>query len=324
MNSAWWARPCPSELISAHSDLGLTACGPSIDERPGAHVVFAGGEPYDAAVLDSLDGVRVVARVGIGYDAVDLDAATERGVLVTNTPDGPTTSTAEHAVALMMAVAHEITESAARLRAGSGNYIADNRGMELRGRTLGLLGFGRIGQAVAAMANAIGMTVIVSDPALRSTPGSDPTVDLTSVEVVELAELFERSDVLSVHAPETPSTSGLLDADVFASMKPGSILINCARGGIVNTGDLVAALESGHLKGAGLDVTNPEPLGPEHPLLSMDNVIVTPHIASSTVAGRKRMNDMAFEQVAMALRGETPTHLLNPEVLNQPNCVLAQ
>lgn len=324
MTTAWWARPCPVDLEEAHAGLGLTVCGPSIDERAGAKAIFAGSEPYDAAVLDSLAGVAIVARVGIGYDAVDLDAATERGVLVTNTPDGPTTSTAEHTIALMMAIAHEVTESASRLRAGTGDYIAVNRGMELSGRTLGLLGFGRIGRAVAVMANAIGMTVIVTDPALTSIPGSGPRMDSSDVEVVEVAELFRRSDVLSIHAPVTPSTHHLIDSEALSAMKQGSILINCARGSIVNTDDLVVALHAGHLKGAGLDVTDPEPLSPEHPLLAMDNVIVTPHIASSTIAGRKRMNDMAFEQVAMALRGDAPTHLLNTEVLTHPNCVLTQ
>lgn len=315
MSRAWWVRGCPEELAAGHIDLGLTPCGPDLADRADAAVVFAGGESYDATVLDGLPELRVIARTGIGYDAVDLDAATERGVLVTNTPDGPTTSTAEHTIALMMAIAHEVTASAERLRAGTGNYIGAQRGMELSGRTLGLLGFGRIGQAVAVMAAAIGMKVIASDPAFRLTPGSDPTVNQLEVEVVDLDELFSRSDVLSIHAPATPATTGLIDAQVFAAMKPGSILINCARGSIVNTADLVAALDSGHLMGAGLDVTDPEPLEPGHRLLTMDNVIVTPHIASSTVAGRQRMNEMAFEQVAMALRGETPTHLLNPKAL---------
>lgn len=369
MTTAWWPIACPDHLLSAHGELGLTPCGPDFDERAAAAVIFASGEPYDSSVFETLRSAQIVARIGIGYDAVDLEAATRSGVLVTNTPEGPTTSTAEHAIALMMAVTHQLTESAARLRAGAGDYVANQTSMELSGRTLGLLGFGRIGQAVAVMARAIGMEIIVTDPALMLTSGSDPNINpnaadpaqepkpglptartgsdpnvnmnaaepdvmcirgsdprinMSGIEVVDLAELFSRSDVLSIHAPATPATTGMIDAEVFAAMKPGSVLVNCARGPIVNTDDLVAALQSGHLLGAGLDVTEPEPLESDHPLLSMDNVIVTPHIASSTVAGRKRMNDMAFEQVAMALRGETPTHLLNPEVLNQPNCVLAQ
>lgn len=317
MTLAWWSRPASSDLAATQTDWGLTVCGPDLAERQDAEVIFAGGEPYDAEVLAGLEKAIIIARVGIGYDAVDLDAATERGVLVTNTPEGPTTSTAEHTIALMMAVTHELTASALRLRNATGDYIGKQGSMELSGQTVGLLGLGRIGRAVAIMAQGIGMKVIATDPAL--TNGS-----VDGIEIVELAELFERSDVLSIHAPATPATTGLVDADAFAAMKPGSVLINCARGSIVNTDDLVASLESGHLMGAGLDVTEPEPLDPSHPLLHMDNVIVTPHIASSTVAGRRRMNEMALEQVSMALRHEIPTHLLNPSVLTNPNCALSQ
>lgn len=300
MTGLWWVRGCPNHLRVEHDAAGFTALGPTFDERSDAHGILAGSEPYDAAVLDTLPNLRVLARIGIGYDAIDVDAATERGVMVTNTPDGPTTSTAEHTVALMMAVTHELTASAQRLRAATGDYVSHQNSMELDGRTLGLLGFGRIGRKVARMAEAIGMTVVVSDPIHE---------DSVSIE-----ELLERSDVLSIHAPATPSTIGLIDAEAFSKMKTGSVLINCARGPIVVTDDLVAALESGHLLGAGLDVTDPEPLDPDHPLLHMDNVVVTPHIASNTTAGRERMERMAFDQVTAALAGDRPTELLNPPV----------
>lgn len=280
----------------------MVVIGPDRAERVDAVAVFAGAEPYNAEVFDALPGLSIVARIGIGYDAVDVDAATERGILVTNTPDGPTTSTAEHTIALMMAVTHELVPSANRLRAATGEYVARQNSMELQGQTLGLLGYGRIGRAVATMAEAIGMHVIITDP--------------LHADSVSIEDLLERSDVLSIHAPSTPSTIGLIDDEALAKMKPGSVLINCARGPIVDTGALVAALESGHLMGAGLDVTDPEPLAPEHPLLHMDNVIVTPHIASNTTAGRDRMARMAFEQVSMALAGNRPTHLLNPTVVS--------
>lgn len=298
MSSLWWVRGCPEHIRAEHDSAGFTALGPDPSERATATAVLAGGEPYTGEVLDSLPELRVVARIGIGYDAVDVEAATERGILVTNTPEGPTTSTAEHTIALMMAVTHELVPSANRLRAATGNYVSHQRSMELDGRTLGLFGFGRIGQAVSVMARAIGMEVLVSDPLHDNS--------------VPFEELLERSDVLSLHVPATPETTGLIDARALTAMKPGSVLINCARGPIVVTNDLVAALESGHLMGAGLDVTDPEPLNPDHALLHMDNVIVTPHIASNTGAGRKRMERMAFEQVTMALAGTRPTNLLNP------------
>lgn len=300
MSAIWFCRGCPEHLASELVESGHSSLGPDLSDRSMAEAVLAGGEPYTAEVLDSLPSLRVLSRIGIGYDAVDVDAATDRGILVTNTPDGPTTSTAEHTIALMMAVAHELTASAERLRRAEGDYITRQNSMELADRTLGLLGFGRIGQAVARMAEAIGMTVMISDPLHPDSVSAD--------------ELLEASDVLSLHVPATPQTIGMIDADAFARMKPGSILVNCARGPVVVTDDLVAALFSGHLAAAGLDVTDPEPLDPDHPLLHMDNVIVTPHIASNTTAGRERMERMAFEQARMGLAGERPTELLNPQV----------
>ncbi len=147
------------------------------------------------------------------------------------------------------------------------------------------------------------MTVLTSDP--------------LHPESVPFDELLDRSDVLSLHVPATPATVGMISADELARLRPGSILVNCARGPVVDTDALVAALESGHLMAAGLDVTDPEPLPPDHPLLHMPNVIVTPHIASSTVAGRRRLEAGAFEQAEMALRGRRPTHLVNPEVWSE-------
>ena len=303
MTKLWWVRGCPEHLRAEHEASGYTPVGPDLSDRSDAVAILAGAEVYDDEVMDSLPEMRVLARIGIGFDAVDLDAATARGIKVTNTPDGPTTSTAEHTIALMLAVTHELTASANRLRAATGDYVGHQNSMELNGRTLGLLGYGRIGRAVAVMASSIGMHVLITDPMFEDS--------------VSIDELLEQSDVLSIHAPATRSTIGLIDAGALARMRPGSVLINCARGSIVVTSDLVDALESGHLMGAGLDVTDPEPLDPEHPLLHMDNVMVTPHIASNTNAGRARMERMAFEQVQLALSGERPTQLLNPAVLSK-------
>lgn len=297
-DAIWFVRGVPDHLEAAATD--FRALGPDPAERTTAVGVLAGGEAYTAEVLDTMPNCRVVARVGIGFDAVDLDAATERGVIVTNTPEGPTTSTAEHTIALMMTVAKEVPASADRLRRAEGNYVSAQNSMELDGRTLGLIGFGRIGQAVSKMAEAIGMQVIVSDPLHE---GSVPVDDVLAT-----------ADVVSLHCPATPETIGMINAAALASMQQGSILINCARGPVVDTDALVAALESGHLMAAGLDVTDPEPLDPDHPLLHMHNVVVTPHIASNTVAGRQRMEEMAFAELTTALNGQRPTHLVNPDV----------
>jgi len=307
-HTIWFRSGCPDHLAAEVEAGDITSVGPDFDERSQASIVIAGGEPYNAEVLDSLPDLRAVVRVGIGTDAVDFAACTERGVAVANTPAGPTTSTAEHAIALMMSVAHQVPASAARLARGEGTSIVDfisvQRSMELNGRTLGLVGSGRIGSAVASIAQAIGMTVVVNDPA--------------HPDSISLDDLLAQADVVSLHIPATPETMGLFNASTFAKMRPGSVLINCARGQVVVTDDLVAALESGHLMGAGLDCTEPEPLAPDHRLLQMDNVIVTPHVASSTIAGRQRMERMAFEQAVMVLAGKQPTELRNPDVLEHP------
>ena len=307
-HTVWFRSGCPKHLAAQAAAAGVATVGPDFDERALASIVIAGSEPYNAEVLDTLPDLVAVIRTGIGTDAVDFAACTERGIAVDNTPDGPTTSTAEHAVALMMAVAHQVPSSAARLARGEGtsivDYISAQRSMELNGRTLGLIGSGRIGSAVIPMAQAIGMNVVITDPAH---PDSIP-----------LDDLLAQSDVVSLHIPATPETIGMFDAATLAKMRPGSVLINCARGKVVVTDDLVAALESGHLMGAGLDCTDPEPLGADHPLLHMDNVVVTPHVASSTIAGRQRMERMAFDQALTVLNGEPPSELRNPDVLEHP------
>lgn len=292
----WFCRGLPEHLAGKIGQ--VKALGPELDARRDAVALLAGSEAYTADVLDLLPGLKHIARVGIGVDSVDVEAATERGVVVTNTPDGPTTSTAEHTIALMMAIAHQLSSSAQRLRRADGDYVANQNSMELAGRTLGLIGYGRIGRAVAHMAEAIGMQIIISDPIYDGT--------------VVVNDLLARADVVSLHVPATPETVHMIDATALSRMQRGSILINCARGAVVSTDDLVASLESGHLMGAGLDVTDPEPLDLDHPLLHMENVIVTPHIASNTIAGRERMERMAFEQVQLVLAGLRPTNLVNP------------
>jgi phosphoglycerate dehydrogenase-like enzyme len=302
-------------ISTVHDDLlaGFDVIGPSLDDLATADAALVGGRIWDAAMMDRAPKLRVLARTGIGIDNVDLAAATARGILVTNTPDGPTVSTAEHAIALILAVAKRVAVCQRRLRDAEGDYHRRHEAVELAGCTLGLLGVGRIGRRVAAFGQALGMEVIATDPYVD-------TSDVAPVDValVDLPELLARSDVLSLHAPLTDETRHQIDAAAFAQMRPGALLVNCARGGLVDHDALVAALESGRLGGAGLDCTEPEPLPPEHPLLHRDDVIVTPHVASATDAGRLRMLEMAIEQVTMALDGQRPTHLCNPEAWAEP------
>ncbi|MFW2380498.1 MAG: NAD(P)-dependent oxidoreductase [Acidimicrobiales bacterium] len=287
---------------------GHELIGPDDARLDEAVVAIVGGITWDAARFDKAPHLIGLCRTGIGVDAVDLAEATSRGVAVTNTPDGPTVSTAEHAMALLFAVAKTLGPHAARLRDGTGDYAALSTAIELDGLTLGLFGYGRIARRVARIASGVGMRVIAHDPFVWAT--EDHT------ELVEFDALLAEAHILSLHAPLAPDTAGIMNDENLAKLAPGALLINCARGGLVDHDALVRALDSGHLAGTGLDVTDPEPLPPDHSLLHRDNVIVTPHIASSTVVGRQRMFDQAMEQARLILEGIKPTELVNTDLLS--------
>ena len=296
-------RPIGDLQIEGHEIVG-----PSDDRLADAAVALVGGIAWDAARFDLAPHLIGLCRTGIGFDAVDLAEATQRGIAVTNTPEGPTVSTAEHAISLMMAVTKTLGPHADRLRAASGQYATMSTAMELDGRTLGLLGYGRIARRTARIAHGIGMRVIAHDPFVWS---SDDDTDL-----VELDALLGESDVLSLHAPMAPDTANIINDESLAKCREGVVIVNCARGGLVDTDALIRALNSGHVAAAGLDVTEPEPLDPDHTLLNRPNVIVTPHIASSTVEGRQRMLDHGVEQALLILNGLKPTELVNTDLLS--------
>ena len=311
----WFERPV-LPAMAATVDAACEVLGPATEADPYAGVergvaAVVGAAAYGDAFLDRAPDLRVIARSGIGYDAIDVDAATRRGVVVCNAPDGPTVSTAEHAVLLMLAVAKRLRPAEAVLRSGSAaGYYSRHEGVELDGRILGLVGFGRIARRVARAAEALGMQVVIVDPYL------DPsTVPPTIRRVGSLDELLAIADVVSVHVPLTPESAGLFDADRFAAMQRGALFINTARGGLVDQKALLAALDAGQLAGAGLDVTTPEPLPADHPLLHRDDVVVTPHIASATTDGKERLLRTAFEEAMAVVEGRLPAHPVNPEVL---------
>ena len=268
--------------------------------------VVGAQDSWDADACRRLPRLKVVARAGIGYDNVEVAECAAAGVAACNAPDAPTVSTAEHALALLLAVSKRVKPSERRLEGGLGDYRATHRALELDGRTLGLLGCGRIGSRVARYGSAFGMSVLVHDPYL------DPARVREVGEPVALDELWRRSDAVSLHAPATEATRHIVDAGAIAAMRPGVIIVNCARGSLIDNDALLAGLESGHIAGAGLDVTDPEPLPEGHPLLGRDDVVVTPHVASSTTAGTVRLLDQALGQAAEWLRGGTPEHLLDP------------
>lgn len=311
----WFERPPLPEFADEVAAV-CTVLGPTPDDPDAglatAVAVVAGQRLYDAAFMDRAPELVVIARTGIGYDAVDIAEATRRGIAVCNAPDAPTVSTAEHTIALLLAVAKRIPNAQAALREGAGSYFAAHTGIELDGKVLGLVGFGRIGRRVATIARGLGMEVIVHDPYLDA---SSIPAGITPVET--LAALLAAADVVSLHVPLSDASRGLFGAAEFAAMKPGAVFINAARGALVEDAALLAALDSGRLFGAGLDVTSPEPLPPDHPLLHRDDVLVTPHVAAGTREGKARAFRIAFEQAMAVIEGRRPEHLVNPEVWKQ-------
>jgi glyoxylate reductase len=252
----------------------------------------------DDELLDAAPHLKVVSNYAVGYDNIDLAATSARGVLVGNTPGVLTDATADLAFALLMATARKLTEATAAVRDGDwltwepGQYL----GAEVHGATLGIIGFGRIGQAIAKRAAGFEMRVLHED--YEATP-------------TELLELLEQSDFVSLHVPLTPDTRHLINRATLEHMKPTAILINTARGGIVDQKALRDALHNGTIAGAALDVTDPEPLPADDPLLDAPNLILTPHIGSATRVARERMADMAVENLMAGLEGRP---LPNPVV----------
>ena len=248
----------------------------------------------DAELLDGSPRLKAIANMGVGTDNIDVEAAKERGIPVGNTPDVLTDATADLAFALLLALARRIVPGAEKVRAGEWHTWepAADLGADLAGAVLGIVGWGRIGQAVARRAEGFGMEVVHSS---RSSG-------------VPREELLERADFLSLHTPLTPDTRHLIDADALARMKPTALLINTARGGVVDQDALRTALHDGTIAGAALDVTDPEPLPPDHPLLDAPNLLVVPHVGSATVRTRAKMAEMAVENLLAALDGRPMPH----------------
>jgi glyoxylate reductase len=248
----------------------------------------------DAELLDACPNLRAVANMAVGTDNIDLAAAAARGIAVGNTPDVLTDATADLAIALMLAVTRRLPEGVARVRDGRwGTWQpAQDLGMDLAGATLGVVGWGRIGQAVGRRAEAFGMRVIHTS---RSSG-------------VPLEELLETADVVTLHTPFTPDTGHLVNAAALRRMKPTAYLINTSRGGVVDQAALRAALIAGEIAGAALDVTEPEPLPADDPLLDAPNVLVVPHIGSATRGTRSKMAAMAVDNLLAALAGRPMAH----------------
>jgi D-3-phosphoglycerate dehydrogenase len=257
-----------------------------------------------AELIEAGRKLRVIGRAGVGIENVDVDAATRRGIIVMNTPGGNTISTAEHTFSMMMALARKIPQAHASVTAGNWDRKAFE-GIELYNKTLGIIGMGRIGSEVARRAIAFGMRVLAYDPFLSLSKAK-----ALQVEVVELDEIYARSDFISLHVPMTDQTRGMINHDAFAKMKNGVRLINCARGGLINETDLVEAIKSGRVAGAALDVFENEP--PKNsPLLALDAVITTPHLGASTTEAQESVGTEIAAQIADVLTGGTIRNAVN-------------
>lgn len=258
-------------------------------------LVIRSGTKVTAEVLEGATRLKVIGRAGAGLDNVDLAAATNRGIVVMNTPGGNTITTAEHTISMMMSMVRKIPQANASNRSGKWEK-SKFMGMELSHKTLGILGMGKIGSHVAHVAQGLLMNVIAYDPFL--TP---ETAEKHGVLPVTLEELFTKSDVITVHTPLTPETTNLISKATIARMKKGVYLVNCARGGVINETDLAEALANGHVAGAAFDVFVQEPPPPDHPLLKLDNFISTPHIGAATKE--------AQENVALAVADQMVDYL---------------
>lgn len=272
-------------------------------------------ERVDDELLDAAPNLKVVSNMAVGYDNIDVPAATRRRIPVGNTPGVLTESSADHAFALLMAAARRLPEGERYVRAGQWQTWSPSLllGRDVFGATLGIVGLGRIGQAVARRARGFGMPILYSG-------GSDKNAAYAlGAEHRELDDLLRESDFVSVHVPLRPETYHLIGARELALMKPTAILINTARGGVVDPVALYEALKAEQIAAAALDVTEPEPISPDDPLLTLDNCLIVPHIASATVATREQMALMAARNLIAGVQGEKLPTCVNPELYEQPN-----
>jgi D-3-phosphoglycerate dehydrogenase len=272
----------------------------------GAVAAIVSTDPFDASVLEAGRDLRVIARVGVGVDSIDLDAATTRGIAVTVTPGANEVTVAEHTLALMLAAVRRICEHDAAVRLGAWPRTGRHTPWLLTGSTVGIVGFGQIGRLVAGRLEAFAARVLVADPVAPH--GS-------AVEIVSLDELLSTSDIVSLHVPLLPTTRHLIGERELARMRPHAILINAARGAVVDEAALVAALERGQIRAAALDVFEDEPPAGSR-LMALPNVVLSPHNAGLSVPSVAEMTRRATGSVIDVLGGHVPEHLANPEVLH--------
>lgn len=306
-------------LLRSRPDVTVEVLDPvtpeALDARIGAaHAITVRLQTIDAALIAKAKNLRIVARHGVGYDAVDVAALTARGIPLTVTPDANAVSVAEHALMLMLTTARQTLGYHARTTAAQWGFPAELPTFDLAGRTVLVIGFGRIGGRVARLCAAFGMTVLVRDPHVpRNTikgAGFTPADDLDAAVAT--------ADIVTLHCPSTPETRGMVDAAFLKAAKPGVVLINTGRGTLVDEPALAAALASGRVAGAGLDVFAVEPVQPDNVLLKAPNVVLMPHSAAATAESMRRMAMSCAESILACFDGRLDPHVVvNPEVLRR-------
>ena len=270
-------------------------------------------DPIPIEILDNAPNLKVVSNMAVGVDNIDLAACTQRGIPVGHTPGVLTEGTADLTLALLLAVCRELTQASADAREGRwSNWDPIGwLGMDLNDATVGIVGMGKIGTAVAERLVSFGARIIFTNRSPQ--PEKEKQFNATQVY---LDELLATSDIICLHVPLTDETHCLIDEAAFQKMKSSAILINAARGSVVDTDALISALKEGQIRAAGLDVTNPEPLPPDHPLYDMDNCLITPHIGSATENTRRIMVEIALQNLDAGIKGMPLVHCVNPEVYN--------
>lgn len=300
----------PEQRAAAEAgvELALADCADEDDvvgAAAGADGLIVQYAPVTAAVLDALPGLKVVSRYGVGVDTIDVGAAHAHGVVVCNVPDYGTEDVSDHAVALTLALLRGIPRLDRRMRRGCYDIAAVKPLHRFRGRTFGVVGLGRIGLATARKARALGFEVVAHDPAAAEVP--EP---LRGTELLGFEDILGRADVLSLHIPLTPATRHLLNADTLSLMRPGSVVVNTCRGGVVDTEALVGALERGQILGAALDVVEDEPLPPHHRLFELPNVVLTPHAGWYSEESFTELKRRTAENAIAGALGRTPRHVV--------------
>ncbi len=305
------------DILEASAGISVSAPGKMerdalLDAVAHAHaLIIRSGVAADAELIGKAPELRAIARAGVGVDNVDLAAATARGIVVMNTPGGNTISTAEHAFGLMIALSRHIAPGHQSLAEGRWDRKAFS-GVELKGKTLGIIGLGRIGQAIATRAQAFEMQVIAHDPYLPPAVAEAINVPLLSLEAV-----YARSDYLTLHALVTDETRGMVNSETIARMKDGVRIMNAARGALINSADLAAALTSGKVAGAALDVYETEPPPADHPLIGLPNVLHTPHLAASTSDAQVTVAVEAAQLIVEFLLEGKAANVCNPAVISR-------